>query len=200
MKPAEQGQATSTVKTPMHPVVADKQDLRESGKEAGLVNAPIVSVNPQTEATPASNPSKKSFKLVDSAIDSLIEDSDKYEYDYKGLKPGQGVFISKPEGSTIDSLMANARKTVHNLNEQYSERETDKNGDTILDMVTIEIKKRNEDGTIQLDNGVPRVGANSGHIPRLVSYRKFIARPITKGEEIGFSKAEHDGVLIVRVY
>lgn len=200
MKPADQGQATSTVKPGMHPVVADKQDLHESGKEAGLVKAPIVSVNPQSEATPASKPTKKNFKLIDNAIDHLFDDTDAFEYKYGDLKPGQGVFIDKPEGATIDSLIANTRKTVRKLNERYSEKETNENGDNILDMVTIEIKKRNEDGTIQLDNGVPRVGASSGHLPRMVSYRKFVVRAITKGEKIGSGKMEHDGVLVVRVY
>lgn len=197
-------QSKPTVEPGLHPVVAEKQNLRESGKEAGLVHAPIVSVAPQSEGGwSPDNPNrpKKVTKTIDNVIDWLHSFEERnFEFPFGDLEPGQGLFIAKEENRTVDSLIANVRKQVHKLNEMYSERETNDDGDGILDVVTIERKKRNEDGTIQLDNGVPRVGAASGHLPRMVRYRQFIVRSVVKGQEINDDKMEHDGVIVVRVY
>lgn len=185
----------------LHPVTVEKQDLREHGKEAGLVNAPIVSVEGQSENTPATQKPKKEHKTISNAIDWLNDyEKENFEFPFGDIKPGEGMFIAKEDNRTVDGLLASVRKQVHRMNEMFAEKETNDDGDNILDMVTIERKKRNDDGTIQLDNGVPRVGATAGHLPRMVRYRQFVVRSVNKGEKIDNEKLSNDGVIVVRVY
>lgn len=199
MATSRQPASSTQEQTGLHPVTVDKETLHESGKEAGLVNAPIVSVEPQN-TNPVQNKPRK-HKMVANTIDWLHGyEEQNFEFPYGDIKPGQGMFIALEEGKTIDTLLANIRKQVHKLNEMYSERETNEDGDNILDMVTIEKKKRNDDGTIQLDNGVPRVGANSGHMPRMVRYRQFVVSSVAKGEKVNNETMDSGGVIVTRVY
>lgn len=182
----------------LHPAIAPPDPFEGSGKEVGQIKAPIVSVNPSSKNLEPDTPIKKEFVIVDNAIDSMFDEPLKLEYPFDELKQGQGLFIEVEENQTTDKLMEKMYKTVFNLNTKYAEVEHDENGDEILDVLTVRTRKRNSDGTLQLNNGEVITGANSVQKPKLASYRHFVIKPIVKEDEIGNKTASNDGVIIIR--
>jgi hypothetical protein len=185
--------------TLLHP---NKQE-DEGGREMGLVHAPTVSLNPTSASQ--SKDEKPEFKMVDKANFKLshymnINGHTQFKYPFEDISPGQGMFIPVPKGRTTDQLMREMYKSIDQYRKQNSEVERDENGDDIMEDVAINTKKRNADGTVQLDDGVPRLGISSGFRPRLLG-PNFVVKAVVKGDSLadGGDKANTDGVLVVRM-
>lgn len=183
-------------------VGGDAQPNRNSGKEAGLVNPPLQSLNPTSQTSDKTNkwPDKKNFKNIDHISFQLgTGERSEFKYPFADMKIGSGVFVSVEEGTTTDKLMSTIHQQVFSYRQQNSDVEKDENGDDVWESVVIQTKKRNDDGTIQLDNGKPRVGANQTNRPKLIG-PNFVVKAIVKDDELSNgNKASGDGVLIVRV-
>lgn len=90
-------------------------------------------------------------------------------------------------------------KQVDQFRKQNSEVEKDEDGDDVMEDVAINKKKRNDDGTIQLDGDTPRLGIKSGFRPRLIG-PTFIVKAVVKGDELAENnEADGDGVLVIRM-
>jgi hypothetical protein len=170
-----------------------------SGKSAHLVNPPIVSMSPVSKSD---NEGGKP-KIINDAADILLSDEEigKQQYPFHDLEVGQGFFVPTGENMTTDNMMEKLYTAVFNARSQYAQVARDEHGDEILEQLTIKTRKRNDDGTIQLDGAdVPIPGANFVHKPKLIHYRDFIVKPVAKNDPTGKSgKAEADGVLVIRV-
>lgn len=182
----------------IHPVVVDNDILRNSGKEQGLVHAPVVSIAPSS-----GKPAKRSDiepKILSDVSILIGEDKDD-EYPYDKLKLEQGFFVPTQPNSTTDALLAKIHRSINTAKKRYGEIEVNEEGDEILDMVCVQTKKRNDDGTIQLHgDGKPNVGADFQQIPRYIYTRNYVAKPVIKGQKIGEGvDADSDGVVVIRV-
>lgn len=170
----------------------------------GLVHAPVVSMHPTSEQQGDNKKvTEDDYRIVDKAFIHITADEKKadveFKYPFNELELEQGLFIPVPEGGTTDQLMSEMYKMVANYRKQFSDVERDENGDDVMVDQAINVKKRNEDGTVQLDGGVPRLGIKSGFVPKLIG-PNFIIKAIVKDDEIADGdKAEHDGVLVVRM-
>lgn len=177
----------------------DSKPFKGSGKSAHLVDPPIVSMSPISKSD---NEGGKP-KIISDAADIFLSDEEigKQQYPFHDLEVGQGFFIPTGENKTTDNLMEKMYTAVFNARTQYAQVARDEHGDEILEQLTIKTRKRNDDGTIQLDGGdVPIPGANFVHKPKLIHYRDFIVKPVAKDDPIGKNdKAEADGVLVIRV-
>ncbi len=191
-------QNINTPKKPneLHPAV-EKHDPKEEGhgKETGLIKAPVVSVNPSSGDTVKED--KKEPRIFDNA---LWTEEEKEDWPFAKLKAGQGFFVPATEHESTDYLVEKFNKQINEERIKYAEVEKDENGDEILEVVTIKTRKRNEDGTIQLEGGKPITGANQSHRFKYIYARNFMVKPIVKGDNMGHNEAEHDGVLVVRVF
>lgn len=190
--------------TVQHQVIHSADSKKEGGKDIGLVNAPIQSINP-TSAGQSSDaaPKKKDYKIIDNAnqhLNLINRAPDDFKYQFDELDIGQGIFVPVEQNQTTDQLMADVHDQINYYREQNSECEKDKNGDDVWESVVIQTKKY-KDGVVQLDGlGKPIVGANQTNRPKLIYAANFIARAVVNGDEIGEDeKADSDGVLIVRV-
>ena len=98
--------------------------------------------------------------------------------------------------------MAKLYKQVDQYRKQNSEIERDENGDDMMIDLAINQKKRNEDGTVQLDGGVPRLGIKSGFTPKLVG-PTFIVKAVVKGDKIGAGdngqESDSDCAIVIRM-
>lgn len=179
----------------LHPAVVSKDILKNSGKEVGLVDPPIVSVAPSS----GKKSSKVDVKKL-SDVSVLIGDDDDEDYPYDELEIEQGFFIPTQPNNTTDALLAEMQKSIENAKQRYGQIEVNREGDEIWEQLTVRTKKRNEDGTIQLEGGKPILGADFFHRPKYIYTRNFIVKPVVKGEKIGKSaKADGDGVVVIRV-
>lgn len=154
------------------------------------------SLNPTSEQPKKDVPEPT---IIENVSLGLIDDPSKPKADYKfaDLTVGQGMFI--PVETTTDALMSKVYKQVDQYRKQNSEVERDENGDDIMVDEAINQKKRNEDGTVQLDNGVPRLGIKSGFVPKLIG-PKFAIKAVVKGDKLSESaEAEGDGALVIRM-
>lgn len=167
---------------------------QEGGKDMGLVKAPIVSMHP----TSANQSSKTNFKIIDNAKVQLNNQSDvEFKYPFADLKAKQGLFVAVE--TTTDALMSKLFKQVDQFRKQNSEVERDENGDDVMEDVVINVKKRNEDGTVQLDGDKPRLDIKSGFRPKLVG-PMFAVKAVVKGDKISENDtADSDGALIIRL-
>lgn len=178
-------------------------DRKEGGKEMGLVHPPIVSMHPI------------SANEADTEIDEhrIIENANfklnhympqqghvQFNYPFEDLEVGQGMFIPVEKGKTTDALMNKLHSQVDHFRKQQSEIERDENGDDVMEDVAINVKKRNDDGTVQLDGGVPRLSIKSGFRPKLIG-PNFVVKSIVKGDKIDGdeNEAEGDGALVIRM-
>lgn len=169
---------------------------QEGGKDMGLVHAPIVSMHP-TSAKPEEKGSG-SFKIIDNAKVQLANQSDvEFKYPFADLIVGQGLFVAVE--TTTDALMSKLFKQVDQFRKQNSEVERDENGDDVMEDVAINVKKRNEDGTVQLDGDKPRLDIKSGFRPRLIG-PMFAVKAVVKGDKISENNtADGDGALVIRL-
>ena len=182
----------------LHPAV-EKHDPKEEGhgKETGLIKAPTVSVNPSSGNEVEED--HKEPKIFDNVLWSEDENQ-KAGFPFAKLKPGQGFFVPATKWESTDFLVEKFNKQINEERTKYAEVEKDENGDEILEVVTIKTRKRNDDGTLQLEGGKVITGANQSHRPKYIYSRNFMVKPIVKDDEIGHSKADHDGVLVVRIF
>lgn len=177
------------------------KDQQEGGKEMGLVKAPIVSMH-ATSKLPDDTKEKVKPKLIEDAnfkLNHYLPEQGHVEFDYpfEDLEVGQGFFIAVE--TTTDALMAKLHKQVDKYRKQSSEIERDENGDDVMLDVAINQKKRNEDGTVQLDNGVPRLGIKSGFQPKLIG-PNFVVKAVVKGDSLAENnEADSDGALVIRM-
>lgn len=181
-----------------------ENQFEDSGKEMGLVKAPIVSMHETSQAQGDITESKKEFKLIDNANYKLnhhipVASHVQFNYPFEDLVLGQGVFIPVEEGNTTDKLVRAVHKQIDTYRKQASEVERDENGDDVMEDVAINTKKRNEDGTIQLDDGMPRLSIKSGFRPKLIG-PTFAVKAVVKGDQLAENnEAEGDGVLVIRM-
>lgn len=187
-----------------HPVVVEDEKIRSSGRDVGLPHPSLVSVNPTSKQ--ANETAKVDYDIVDNSNDVMLKNTDNKfihsNYPFGDLEAGQGIFIKIPDGKTTDEVMEKSYKDIHAANEYFSETARDENGDEILEQLIIKERKRNDDGSLQLEgDGKLIVGANSVQRPKKIYLRQYVAKAIVKNDEIGKGKkAESDGVLIIRVF
>lgn len=177
-------------------------DMQEGGKEMGLVKAPITSLHPTSEQQVDDDSSKNEPEFIDNANFKLNHylpetGTTDFEYPFDELEVGGGFFIATE--TTTDALMSKLYKQVDQYRKQNSEIERDENGDDVMIDLAINQKKRNEDGTVQLDGGVPRLGIKSGFAPKLVG-PSFVVKAVVKGDELAEGReADRDGALVIRM-
>lgn len=178
-------------------------DQQEGGKDMGLTHAPTVSLHPTSEQQ-GQKAKIGEYRIIDNAnfkLNHYLPEIGHVEFNYpfEDLELNQGMFIPVEQNSTTDALMSKLHKQVNQYCKQNSEIERDEDGDDIMEDVAINKKKRNEDGTVQLDGDIPRMGIKSGFRPKLIG-PNFIVKAVVKGDEIGDNdKAEHDGALVIRL-
>lgn len=181
-------------------------DTQEGGKEMGLVHAPITSLHPtsedQNKKADADKPKPKMISNANIQLNHYLPEAGHvdFEYPFNELKVGDGFFIETE--TTTDALMAKLYKQVDQYRKQNSEIERDELGDDYMIDLAINRKKRNDDGTVQLDGGVPRLGIASGFAPKLVG-PSFVVKAVVKGDKIGSGddgqEADSDGALVIRM-
>lgn len=190
-----------------HQAMGSSQQFEGSGKDMGLVKPPIVSMNRTSgeQSEGADKPmEKKEFKIIDKAnfkLNHHIHKDGHYQfaYPFEDLEVGQGIEIPIPKGSTTDKFMIHMHKQIDQYRKQNSEVERDDVGDDVMEDVAINQKKRNDDGTIQLDGDTPRLGIKSGFRPKLIG-PTFTVKAVVKGDELSEgNEADRDGVLIIRM-
>lgn len=166
---------------------------QEGGKDMGLVKAPIVSMHPTSEQKSRSG----SFKIIDNAKVQTNQSDVEFKYPFSDLEIKQGLFV--PVETTTDALMSKLFKQADQYRKQNSEVERDENGDDVMEDVAINVKKRNEDGTVQLDGDKPRLDIKSGFRPKLVG-PMFAVKAVVKGDKISENNtADSDGALVIRL-
>lgn len=185
----------------LHPQVIDKDILKNSGKDVGLVDPPIKSVAPVSSSqTIGDNKNQKKDIKKFSDVSKLIGDDGQEEYPFEDLELGEAFFIPTQPNNTTDNLLAKLHKSINSAKQKYGEVEVNEEGDEIWEVLTIMTKKRNEDGTIQLENNKPITGADFHQRPKYIYTRNFVAKAVTKDQEFSDSdKAPADGVVVIRV-
>ena len=188
-----------------HAQLHPNEQQNEGGKEMGLVHAPVTSLHPTSSSS--TEDEEPEYRIIDNAnfkVSHYMHESGhvEFKYPFADMEFGQGMFIPVSKGKTTDSLMSEMYKAIDQYRKQNSEVERDENGDDVMEDVAINVKKRNDDGTVQLDGGVPRLTVKSGFRPKLVG-PNFTVKAIVKGdsltnEEDG-EEADADGVLVVRM-
>ena len=177
------------------------KNAKAGGKDMGLVDPPIVSLNP-TSATPANEADDEHFEVIDAANLNLGVDTSQhidFKYPFADLETLQGFFVPVKPGNTTDKLMMAVHKQITQYVKQVSVPEKDEDGDDVLEDVAINKKKRNDDGTVQLDGDTPRLGIKSGFRPKLIG-PTFTAKAVVKGDQLSENnEADSDGVLVIRM-
>lgn len=187
-----------------HAQLHPNENRNEGGKEMGLVKPPITSLHPTSSSQTEDD--EPEFRMIDNAnfkIQHYMHSAAHTEFRYplEDMEPGQGMFIPLAKGKTTDSLMSEMHRIVDAYRKQNSEVEKDENGDDVMEDVAINVKKRNDDGTVQLDGGVPRLTVRSGFRPKLIG-PSFTVKAVVKGDKLAnddSEEADTDGVLIVRM-
>lgn len=186
-----------------HQALGDTQTFEGSGKDMGIRGAPIVAMHPTSKNV--ADPNKpKEFKMIDKANFKLnhhipINGHYEFAYPFEDLKVGQGIYIPLPENMNVDKFHIHMHKQLDQYRKQASEVEKDENGDDVMEDVAINQKKRNDDGTIQLDGDTPRLGIKSGFRPKLLG-PSFTVKSVVAGDELSHgNEAEGDGVLVIRM-
>lgn len=178
------------------------QDQKQGGKDMGLVKPPIVSMHLTSQAQGEANAKAGEHTVIDNANFRLGVDTSQdiqFKYPFEDLKPSQGMFIPVEENSTTDALMSKLFKQVAQYRKQASEVERDEDGDDVMEDVAINKKKRNDDGTVQLDGDTPRLGIKSGFRPKLLG-PAFTVKAVVKGDQLSKNnKADSDGALVIRM-
>lgn len=158
-----------------------------------------MSVAPASGDTELGGWGKPEYKIFKD-VSKLIGDDEDDEYPFDELKLEQGFFIPTQPNSTTDVLLAHMQERIERIKKRYGSIETDEHGDDVWESVLIRNKKRNDDGTVQLQHGKPITGANQTNRPKYIYTRNFVVKPVVKGQELGDKvKADADGVMVIRV-
>lgn len=177
---------------------------QQGGKDMSQIDAPIVSMHPTSEPQGDQKAKIGEHRIIDNAnfkLNHYLPEVGHVEFNYpfEDLVIGQGMFILVEENSTTDALMTKLYKQVDQYRKQASEIDRDENGDDIMIDLAINQKKRNEDGTVQLDGDKPRLGIKSGFTPKLVG-PTFIVKAVVKGDQLAKNnEADGDGALVIRM-
>lgn len=180
------------------------QDKKEGGKDMGLIHAPIVSMHPTSEQQGDADAKVGEYTIIDNANFKLNhylpeQGHTQFVYPFEDLEVGQGMFIPVEEKNTTDALMSKIYSQVNQYRKQASEVERDENGDDVMEDVCINQKKRNDDGTVQLDGDKPRLTVKSGFRPKLIG-PSFTVKAVVKGDQLAENnEAEGDGALVIRM-
>lgn len=177
---------------------------KTTGRETMYIGAPEVSMNPTSSPITGGNSWQDSKRItVNDAVPPPNANEnifDVREHPLLGLKRDQGMFIPNSPGKTTDDLMHTLNKEIYSLRSYGAQVEKDQNGDDIREMIIIDEKKRNDDGTYQLTGGEPVVGALQQARPKLIHNCAFTVHAVTKDFDMGGGKvAPEDGVLVIRV-
>lgn len=175
-------------------------------KQATQATWPAEPINDPDDKSNAVQPSQPppEHYIIDNAnirLNHYMHESaySEIKYPFESLKFGQGMFIPVEENSTTDKLMSALYKQVDQYRKQNSEVERDENGDDVMEDVCINQKKRNEDGTVQLDGDIPRLTVKSGFRPKLLG-PSFVVKAVVKGDKISENdEADRDGALVIRL-
>lgn len=179
-------------------------DQQQGGKDMGLRHAPTVSMHPISELQGDQKAKIGEHRIIDKAnfkLNHYLPELGHIEFNYpfEDLVVGQGMFVPVEENNTTDALMAKLHKQVDQYRKQNSEVERDEDGDDVMEDVAINKKKRNDDGTVQLDGDKPRLGIKSGFRPKLVG-PTFVVKAVVKGDQLAENnEADHDGALVIRM-
>jgi hypothetical protein len=186
-----------------HLQVQQSNSLSESGKDIGLVHAPITSIHPTSNSTLGSDKAKDNIVKVAKPNRFLNDEHSPqyaFEYPFEDTEMGAGFFIPLEAGQTTDALMAKLHKQIYQLQQKTGECEKDEKGDDVWESVVIQTKKRKDDVIQLASDGKPIVGANQTNRPKLIHSINFLLRPVVKGDDMGEGvEAESDGVLAIRV-
>lgn len=174
------------------------------GKDMSQIDAPIVSMHPTSEPQGDQKAKIGEHRMIKNAnfkLNHYLPEIGHVEFNYpfEDLELNQGMFVPVEENSTTDALMSKLYKQVDQYRKQASEIDRDENGDDIMIDLAINQKKRNEDGTVQLDGDKPRLGIKSGFTPKLVG-PTFIVKAVVKGDQLAKNnEADGDGALVIRM-
>lgn len=178
---------------------------QEGGRDEGLVDGPTVSLHPTSQPQGEADAEIGEHTIIDDAnirLNHYLPDNSHMvlNYPFEDLEIGQGMFIPVEKGGTTDKIMSKVYKQVDQYRKQNSEVERDEDGDDVMEDVCINKKKRNDDGTVQLDGDTPRMTVKSGFRPKLVG-PNFVVKAVVKGDVIAGEdqEAEGDGAIVIRV-
>lgn len=139
------------------------------------------------------------LSVIDKVDPKLFNEEYDSSYPYGDLEVGQAFFIPNEQNQSTLQNLDTVHKSIAKARTFYAEPEVNENGDEVWETVTIKHRHRNTDQTFKLTgDDKPIETAEMLTRPRLISSRHFVAYPILKGYDYG-SKAETDGVLVVRV-
>jgi hypothetical protein len=179
-----------------HAFIRSSNDEEGHGKETGLVHAPIISVNPSSGNVKTFN--KEKPEIIDNVDIFGVQDNDDF-YPFAKLESGQGFFVPATEHESVDELMLKMHKIIDQWREKFGEVECDEKGDEILETVIVKEKKKNDDGTVQMNGGVPNFAAAHTNRPKMIYARNYLAKAVVKDDKFASWTAPYDGVMIVRV-
>ena len=175
----------------------------DPNKDAAAVERDRVEAAQENEVE--TDPRKIDPIKVDNIHPSFLSNSPFYSpgfsHPYDELKPGEALFLGNEYGQTTDKHIELVYREIAQYKNFMSDVERDENGDVILEQVVIEDRKRDKYGNfiIEPDGNILK-GALHESRPKLIYYKHFVARAITKGQELSDNvKAERDGVLVIRV-
>jgi len=189
-----------------HAMIGEAGGGKQSGgRDESQVSAPTVSMHPTSQPQGDADAEIGEHRMIDYASMRLnsttVPDHGWVDlnYPFEEMDLGQGMFIPVEKGGTTDKLMEKVYKQVDQYRKQNSEVEKDENGDDIMEDVAINVKLRNEDGTVKLDGDKPRLGIKSGFRPKLIG-PNFAIKAVVKGDKIGENdEADADGALVIRL-
>lgn len=179
-------------------------EKQQGGKDMSQIDAPIMSMHPTSVSQGDAEAKIGEHRMISHAnfkLNHYLPQAGHVElnYPFEDLETGRGMFVPVEENSTTDKLMAKLYKQVDQYRKQNSEVERDEDGDDVMEDVAINKKKRNEDGTVQLDGDTPRMGIKSGFRPKLIG-PSFAVKAVVKGDDLGDNnKADCDGALVIRM-
>lgn len=181
-----------------HAQILSSEALKHSGKDDNQLHPGIKSVAPAS-GEKVDWPEDKKFKMLNDVSMLLGDDGDE-DYPYEKLKLEQAFFVAVKPNQTTDQVLADILKSIDAAKKRYGEPEVNEDGDRILEVLTIETRKRNEDGTVRLNGDRPIVGADFHQRPKYIYTRNFIAKPVIAGQKLAEGvEAEGDGVVVIRV-
>lgn len=178
-----------------HAQVLSNEALKHSGKDDNQLHPGIKSVAPAT----GKKAENQEIKIIND-VSLLFDDDGDEDYPYEKLKIEQAFFVPTKPNETTDEVLAYMLKSVEKAKKRYGEIEVNEDGDRILEVLTIETRKRNEDGTVRLNGDKPIVGADFHQRPKYIYTRNFIVKPVYAGQKLADGiEAEGDGVVVIRV-
>ncbi len=178
-----------------HAQVLSNEALKNSGKDDNQPHPGLKSVAPAT----GKKADNQEIKML-SDVSLLFEDDGDEDYPYEKLKIEQAFFVPVKPNQTTDEVLAKILKSIEAAKKRYGEPEVNEDGDRILEVLTIETRKRNEDGSVRLNGDKPILGADFHQRPKYIYSRNFIAKAVIKDQELSEGvKAEGDGVVVIRV-